>query len=252
LIHERDVRSRGSVREFRFPHARREIDHVLGGGDGCSPDAARRPGRCTRRCRATGRSQGIGQAIAERLHADGFTVAIAGLNIETGEKVAANLGGKAGGAIAVQVNFADRDSVFAAVKRTVAKLGGFDVIINNVGIALYSATKFAVRGFTQTAARNLAKYGVTVNTYAPGIVKTPLMEDLVKKAANAAPHCGHAVAKSLVEGSTTEFARATGHQAIDFVDTGHPALRGSGTSTTPHSPRCRSGGRAAGSPTRRA
>ena len=50
-------------------------------------------------------------------------------------------------------------------------------------IGLYSATKFAVRGFTQTAARDLAQYGITVNTYAPGIVKTPLMEDLAKKTA---------------------------------------------------------------------
>ncbi len=194
----------------------------------------------------TGGGQGIGQAIAERLHADGFKVAIADINIETAEKVAASLGGKAGGAIAVHVNAADRDSVFAAVERTVAEFGGFDVIINNAGIApsspieeitpesieklfsinfngvvwgtqaatkafkalghggkiisaasqaghvgnpgiaLYSATKFAVRGFTQTAAKDLAKYGITSNTFAPGIVKTPLMENLAKKVASDA------------------------------------------------------------------
>lgn len=54
------------------------------------------------------------------------------------------------------------------------------------GIALYSATKFAVRGFSQTAAKDLAQYGITVNTYAPGIVRTPLMEDLAKKTAESA------------------------------------------------------------------
>lgn len=191
----------------------------------------------------TGGGQGIGQAISERLHADGFRVAIADLNIETATRIAEKLGGKDGGAIAIQVDVADRDSVFAAVERAVSELGGFDVIVNNAGIAptspieeitrqsieklfsinfngvvwgtqaavkafrkfghggkiisaasqaghvgnpgiaLYSATKFAVRGFTQTAARDLAKYGITVNTYAPGIVKTPLMEDLAKKTA---------------------------------------------------------------------
>ena len=185
----------------------------------------------------TGGGQGIGQAIAERLHADGFRVAIADLNVDAAEKVAAALGGKPAGAIALRVDVADRDSVFAAVDQAVAQLEGFDVIINNAGIAppspieeitpetieklfsinfngvvwgtqaatrafkalghggriisaasqaghvgnpgiaLYSATKFAVRGFTQTAARDLAKYGITVNTYAPGIVRTPLMED---------------------------------------------------------------------------
>lgn len=194
----------------------------------------------------TGGGQGIGQAIAERLHSDGFRVAIADRNVEAAERVAASLGGKSGGALALHVDVADRDSVFAAVERTAAELDGFDVIVNNAGIAppspieditpesieklfsinfngvvwgtqaatkafkaldhggriisaasqaghvgnpgiaLYSATKFAVRGFTQTAARDLAKYGITVNTYAPGIVRTPLMEELAKKTADAA------------------------------------------------------------------
>ena len=58
--------------------------------------------------------------------------------------------------------------------------------MGNPGIALYSATKFAVRGFTQTAARDLAQYGITANTFAPGIVKTPLMENLAKKVASDA------------------------------------------------------------------
>ncbi|TFC01477.1 (S)-acetoin forming diacetyl reductase [Cryobacterium adonitolivorans] len=191
----------------------------------------------------TGGGQGIGQAIAERLHADGFRVAIADVNVETADAVAESLGGKDGGAIAVHVNVSDRDSVFAAVEQTVTELGGFDVIVNNAGIAptspieeitqesiskifsinfngvvwgiqaatkafrelghggkiisaasqaghvgnpgiaLYSATKFAIRGLSQTAARDLAQFGITVNTFAPGIVKTPLMEELAKKVA---------------------------------------------------------------------
>jgi meso-butanediol dehydrogenase/(S,S)-butanediol dehydrogenase/diacetyl reductase len=194
----------------------------------------------------TGGGQGIGQAIAERFHADGFKVAIADLNTATAEAVAAGLGGKDAGAIAVHVDVADRDSVFAAVEQATTELGGFDVIVNNAGIApqspiddispesiqkifsinfngvvwgiqaaskafrdlghggkiisaasqaghvgnpgiaLYSATKFAVRGISQTAARDLAQYGITVNTYAPGIVRTPLMEDLARKTAASA------------------------------------------------------------------
>jgi meso-butanediol dehydrogenase/(S,S)-butanediol dehydrogenase/diacetyl reductase len=194
----------------------------------------------------TGGGQGIGQATVERLHADGFAVVIADLNMETAGALAEKLGGKAGGAIAVLVNVADRDSVFAAVDEAVAAFGGFDVIVNNAGIApqspideitpesiekifsinfngvvwgiqaaskafrelghggkiisaasqaghvgnpgiaLYSATKFAVRGISQTAARDLAQYGITVNTYAPGIVRTPLMEDLARKTAASA------------------------------------------------------------------
>src|SRR3954468_567428 len=83
----------------------------------------------------TGGGQGIGQAIAERLHADGFKLAIADLNTETAGKVAEKLGGRDGGAIAVPVNVAERDSVFAAVDQTLSVFGGFDVIVNNAGIA---------------------------------------------------------------------------------------------------------------------
>ncbi|MFB9124416.1 SDR family oxidoreductase [Paraburkholderia dipogonis] len=40
----------------------------------------------------------------------------------------------------------------------------------------YSASKWAVRGLTQAAAQALAKYGITANSYAPGIVNTPLWD----------------------------------------------------------------------------
>lgn len=45
-------------------------------------------------------------------------------------------------------------------------------------MALYAGTKFAVRGITQTTARDLAEKNITVNCYAPGIVKTPMMFDI--------------------------------------------------------------------------
>jgi NAD(P)-dependent dehydrogenase (short-subunit alcohol dehydrogenase family) len=44
--------------------------------------------------------------------------------------------------------------------------------------AHYSASKFAVRGLTQSAALELGKYNITVNAYAPGIIKTELTTSL--------------------------------------------------------------------------
>lgn len=41
-------------------------------------------------------------------------------------------------------------------------------------LGMYSATKFAVRGLTQTAARELAVHGITVNAYCPGVVDTDM------------------------------------------------------------------------------
>ncbi|HAI94801.1 MAG TPA: (S)-acetoin forming diacetyl reductase [Xanthomonadaceae bacterium] len=56
--------------------------------------------------------------------------------------------------------------------------------VGNPDLAVYGATKFAIRGITQTAARDLAKLGITVNAYCPGIVRTPMMEGIAQKVAD--------------------------------------------------------------------
>ena len=56
--------------------------------------------------------------------------------------------------------------------------GGKAGVVGNPNLMLYSSSKFAVRGMTQIAARDLAEEGITVNAYAPGIVKTPMMFDI--------------------------------------------------------------------------
>ncbi|PBK59832.1 NAD(P)-binding protein [Armillaria solidipes] len=42
-------------------------------------------------------------------------------------------------------------------------------------VSAYSASKFAVRGLTQCAAAEFGEYGITVNSYAPGAIDTPMM-----------------------------------------------------------------------------
>jgi len=42
-------------------------------------------------------------------------------------------------------------------------------------LPIYSASKFAVRGFTQSLAGELGKHKITVNAYAPGVVDTPMV-----------------------------------------------------------------------------
>ncbi|UXY11679.1 (S)-acetoin forming diacetyl reductase [Kosakonia sp. ML.JS2a] len=196
----------------------------------------------------TGAGQGIGKAIALRLANDGFAVAVADYNAETAHAVADEINhahGK-GSAIAVTVDVADRERVFAAVEEARTKLQGFDVIVNNAGVApstpiesiteavvdkvyninvkgviwgiqaavsafkaekhggkiinacsqaghvgnpelaVYSSSKFAVRGLTQTAARDLAPLGITVNGYCPGIVKTPMWAEIDRQVSEAA------------------------------------------------------------------
>jgi meso-butanediol dehydrogenase / (S,S)-butanediol dehydrogenase / diacetyl reductase len=72
--------------------------------------------------------------------------------------------------------------VQAAAEHFVARGRGGKVVIASSAAghegfedhAAYSATKFAVNGLTQSAAKELAPHGVTVNAYCPGIVDTPM------------------------------------------------------------------------------
>lgn len=71
--------------------------------------------------------------------------------------------------------------------------------VGNPELAVYSSSKFAVRGLTQSAARDLAPLGITVNSYCPGIVKTPMWEEVDRKiSASAGKPQGYA---------TEEFAK---------------------------------------------
>ncbi|MCZ3374363.1 SDR family oxidoreductase [Rhizobium sp. AG207R] len=44
----------------------------------------------------------------------------------------------------------------------------------------YVASKFAVRGFNQTVALELAKYGITANIYSPGVIMTSMWDSIDK------------------------------------------------------------------------
>lgn len=48
-------------------------------------------------------------------------------------------------------------------------------------LGVYSATKFAVRALTQTAAKEYASRGITVNAYCPGIVGTGMWEEIDRR-----------------------------------------------------------------------
>ncbi|PBK86221.1 NAD(P)-binding protein [Armillaria gallica] len=48
-------------------------------------------------------------------------------------------------------------------------------------LSLYAATKSAIRGLTQGAALDLGKFGITVNSYAPGMVDTELSRETARQ-----------------------------------------------------------------------
>ena len=82
----------------------------------------------------TGAGQGIGEAIALRLAEDGFAIAVADMNAASAQTVTEKIQAAGGKACMVEVDVADRESVFAAVAKTTEILDGLDVLVNNAGI----------------------------------------------------------------------------------------------------------------------
>jgi meso-butanediol dehydrogenase / (S,S)-butanediol dehydrogenase / diacetyl reductase len=186
----------------------------------------------------TGAGRGIGKAIALRLARDGFDIGLVDVREESTRGVRGEVEAIGRRAHTVTADVGERDSVRAAVREVSEALGGFDVMVNNAGIAqvqpildvtpeeveqiervningvlwgiqaaaaafiargtkgkiinaasiaghegfamlgVYSATKFAVRGLTQAAAKELASHGITVNAYCPGVVGTDMWVEI--------------------------------------------------------------------------
>lgn len=59
-------------------------------------------------------------------------------------------------------------------------IGAASVAAHRGGIwqGAYSASKFGIRGLTQSVAQELAPHGITANVYSPGVVHTPMWESI--------------------------------------------------------------------------
>lgn len=82
----------------------------------------------------TGAGGGIGQAYAEALAREGAAVAVADINTEGADRVAAGITAEGGTAISVAVDVSDPESARAMADRTLAEFGGIDYLVNNAAI----------------------------------------------------------------------------------------------------------------------
>lgn len=125
----------------------------------------------------TGGAQGIGQGISEKLAKDGFDVAIADLPSQKNQaqetiKLVEAAGQKA---VFIGLDVSDKANFERAVDEAAEKLGGFDVLVNNAGIAqikpfmdvteedlkqIYSINVFGVFFGVQIAAKKFDELGV--------------------------------------------------------------------------------------------
>lgn len=82
----------------------------------------------------TGGGRGIGAAIAATFAQEGAAVLVADLDLEGAERVAGEIAGAGGRAVAVRCDVAHEEDMAAAVERCKADLGSLDVMVNNAGI----------------------------------------------------------------------------------------------------------------------
>lgn len=82
----------------------------------------------------TGGAQGIGAAIAERLAAEGASVAVVDLNLDKARETAERLRRSGVAAEAYQVDVGAAEAVKAVVAEIVKRFGRVDILVNNAGI----------------------------------------------------------------------------------------------------------------------
>ena len=82
----------------------------------------------------TGASQGIGEAIARRLAAQGARVIVAARSMDKLERLAADLSDTGAEVYALELDLADAEGVGERLKALPAPFGETDILINNAGI----------------------------------------------------------------------------------------------------------------------
>ncbi|KAG1865482.1 hypothetical protein DFJ58DRAFT_724378 [Suillus subalutaceus] len=159
----------------------------------------------------TGSAQGIGRSIAIRLAGDGYDIAINDLesnkenleevkkeiiaefperrvlivlgnvSVERMSKFVANAGICKSKPL-LETTSDDFESVLSInVKGTFYsyKYAAQQMIAQgHASLSAYCASKFAIRGLTQSAAIELGRNGITVNAYAPGTIQTAMLDGL--------------------------------------------------------------------------
>ena len=92
----------------------------------------------------TGSSRGIGQAIAERLGADGVSVVVNyKSDAESAAKVVAKIEAGGGRAVAAQADVSDPQQIRSLFDVAQQSFGGLDILVNNVGVGQFAPIAMA-------------------------------------------------------------------------------------------------------------
>jgi sorbitol-6-phosphate 2-dehydrogenase len=107
----------------------------------------------------TGAGQGLGEALARRLAVEGACVAVADINGEAAERVAASIEETGRRAVGIRANVTDESDVDRMVEQTVEALGGLEILVANAGILkAHEILEFPLADWKQVLEVNLTGY----------------------------------------------------------------------------------------------
>src|SRR5208283_5451787 len=163
----------------------------------------------------TGGGGDIGRAIAVALAHERCHVAICGRSLESLLKTVRVIKNNGGSGLAIKADVSEREDVKKMIKKILKEWSSLDILVNNAGTisfssvidlpedewnqvidvnltgtflcskdaAHYSASKFAIIGFTQSLALELIPYGITANAICPGRIEGKMAQaDIVATA----------------------------------------------------------------------
>jgi 3-oxoacyl-[acyl-carrier protein] reductase len=167
----------------------------------------------------TGGSRGIGAAIARRLAADGFDVAIT--YATAGERAAGVVRDvEAAGrrALSVRAEASQAGDLVAAVERTVAEFGRLDVVVSNAGIAPYGPLEeVTLDEVDRTLAVHARAAFVLAQAAARHLPEGGRFVTIGSSLAERVPYAGwtlYAMSKAALSGLTKGLARDLGPRGI--------------------------------------
>ena len=143
----------------------------------------------------TGAAMGIGLACAEAFAKAGYMTVL--VDIKEPSEQARKLVEEGFWAVAYRCDVSDTLAVKEMIEWVVGKYGiiqmlkqGSGAIVNTSsqggvtgfpGQAAYIACKHAIIGLTRTAAIDYAAKGIRINAVCPGVIRTPMAEDLIRR-----------------------------------------------------------------------
>ena len=104
----------------------------------------------------TGASRGLGECIARRLHAAGYRVALADVQIDGVQRLARELDSSGARALAIELDVRNKADFIRARDLLAERWGGTDILVNNAGVSKVAALMdITPEAFDESMAINL-------------------------------------------------------------------------------------------------